>query len=264
MPRKKTQEEVIARFREVHGDKFDYSKVEYENMGTKVYIICHEKDKNGNEHGGFWQEPRMHLSGHGCNKCSIQKHMTDMVFCGVIDKRGIDSESDKKPHQHWKEMIKRCYDPNNLKRHPTYNDCYVCDEWLVYSNFKSWFDENYVGGHELDKDILVKGNKVYSPDTCCFIPHEINTLLLKRQNARGDYPIGVYYDKTRNKYASGLNIRGKRFTLGRFLTPEEAFQAYKNAKEACIKKIANEYYSDGRITKRVYDALMRYEVEITD
>lgn len=233
-------------------------------MDTEVCIICHEKDKNGVEHGEFWQRPSIHLSGHGCNKCSIQKHMVDAVFCGVIDKRGINSESDKKPHQHWKEMIKRCYDPNNLKVHPTYNDCSVCDEWLTYSTFKCWFDDNYMEGYQLDKDILVKGNKVYSPDTCCFVPREINTLFVKRQNQRGDYPIGVSYDKGRGKYASGLTMRGKRIALGRFLTSSEAFQAYKTAKEAYIKEVANEYYSDGRITKRVYDALMRYEVEITD
>jgi hypothetical protein len=118
----------------------------------------------------------------------------------------------------------------------------------------------------LDKDILFKGNKIYSPETCCFVPNEINVLLCKNDSKRGKMPIGVYERKMVNgyKYVAYVNNTKKHFHLGTFDTPKEAFQAYKSAKEAYIKEMATQYYKDGKITERVYDALMKYEVEITD
>lgn len=91
-------------------------------------------------------------------------------------------------------MLTRCYNHKSLKKNPSYIGCSVCDEWLTYSNFKRWYEDpinGYREGYHLDKDILVKGNKVYSPETCCFVPHSINCLLLTRQRKRGALPIGV-------------------------------------------------------------------------
>ena len=162
----------------------------------------------------------------------------------------------------WRNMIARCYGKNTLKRNPSYQDCYVCDEWLVYSNFKRWFDENYIEGYELDKDIFIKGNKIYSPDTCCFVPHFINSIFTKTNASRGILPIGV--KSMGKRYQARLLRYDKSTHLGTYDTPEEAFNAYKQAKESYIKEVATTYYNEGRITKRVYDALMKYEVEITD
>lgn len=114
----------------------------------------------------------------------------------------------------------------------------------------------------MDKDLLFRGNKVYSPVTCCFVPPEINKIILKRQRRRGEYPIGVH--KQRNSFLALLHRYGKQEYIGTYSTPEEAFSAYKQEKEAYIKEVAKKYYSEGKITKRVYDALMKYEVEITD
>ena len=108
----------------------------------------------------------------------------------------------------------------------------------------------------LDKDILIKGNKIYSPETCIFVPKNINLLFVKSDAKRGDYPIGVNYNKRSGKFVARCGEYGKRVNLGTFRTPEEAFNAYKNAKMDRICELANFYYSKNAIKKEVYDNLI--------
>ena len=116
---------------------------------------------------------------------------------------------------------------------------------------------------QLDKDLLIKGNKVYSEDSCIFIPKEINILLVKREALRGTHLIGVCWSKTNKAFMAQVSKnKGKREHLGFFKTEIEAFNAYKTAKEAFIKEQANERKS--QIDIRAYEALMKYEVEIND
>lgn len=176
----------------------------------------------------------------------------------VLDEKGYM----KPVFKHWYNMLSRCYCKKCHKNQPTYKDCIVCDEWLLFSNFKRWFDENYIEGYDLDKDIIIKGNKVYSPETCCFVPHEINNLLCKNKNRRGRYPIGVCL--VNNKYKAGLNFNGRTLGLGYFTTLEKAFESYKAAKEKLIKSLAKTYFENNIINEKTYNALLRYEVEITD
>lgn len=253
--RKLTTKEFIAKAKAVHGDKYDYSKVVYANNYTKVCIICHE-------HGEFMQRPNDHFNGHGCPKCAREGQKSLILNVGNNDL--LDT---RKTHYYctWISMLSRCYDNRlqNLKW-KTYIGCSVCDEWLTLSNFKLWYEDpnnGYQEGYHLDKDILLKGNKVYSPDTCCFVPTEINSLFTKTDSLRGRYPIGVIATP-HNKFVAKLS--GQRIYLGVFDTPELAFLAYKNAKEQQIKELAEKYFKEGKITERVYDALMKYEVEITD
>ena len=140
------------------------------------------------------------------------------------------------------------------------NDCTVDERWHNFQNFAEWYYDNYIEGYHLDKDILFKGNKIYSPETCCFVPQEINKLFTKRQSKRGDYPIGVISNKKR--FISIFTKEKKIFYLGSFATPEEAFIAYKTEKENRIKEIANKW--KGLISDKVYQALINYQVEITD
>ena len=176
----------------------------------------------------------------------------------------------KNIYKHWSSMIRRCYADNKNKFNPTYKDCSVCEEWHNFQNFGKWFDENYYTIENetmaLDKDILVKGNKTYSPETCVFVPQRINSLFLKRNKSRGKYPIGTTYNKRDKKYESCChmykNNRYTRHAIGNFDTPTEAFIAYKTFKEQYIKQVANEYKD--KIPKKLYDAMYRYEVEITD
>ena len=170
----------------------------------------------------------------------------------------------------WKDMLRRCYSAKYQKKQPTYKGCSVCSDWLYYPNFKKWYDENYYEINNktshLDKDILVKGNKVYSATTCVFVPNFINNLFTKRQKIRGELPIGVTYHKVNKKYQAQLSVfrNGKKTKeyLGYFTTPEEAFEAYKQAKEDYIKEIADNYKD--KIPAKLYEAMYAYEVEIND
>ena len=175
-----------------------------------------------------------------------------------------------KEYELWKNMIKRCYSKSYHEKSPTYSSCSVSENFKYYPYFKEWCnkqdgftsqDEN--GNYfQLDKDILTKGNKVYSEDTCVFVPKEINMLLVKCDRKRGEYNIGVCYNKRDKKFVAKLKVSSKNTHIGSFNTEIEAFQAYKQAKEAYIKEVANKW--KGRIDLRVYEALMKYQVEITD
>ena len=90
----------------------------------------------------------------------------------------------------WTAMLKRCYNPTYQANNPTYIGCTVCDEWLTFSNFKKWMMRQDFQGKQLDKDLLVKGNKLYSPETCVFVDGMINTFTIDSGAIRGDYPIG--------------------------------------------------------------------------
>ena len=141
-------------------------------------------------------------------------------------------------------------------RHPTYKDVTVCEEWHNFQNFAKWFEDNYVEGFELDKDILVKGNKIYSPETCCFVPKEINSLFKNYNNNL--LPTGISYDKINKKYKVSIRINGKMKTKGRYVTVEEAFKVYKTAKETYIKEVADKWKE--QISDKVYQAMYNYKL----
>ena len=166
----------------------------------------------------------------------------------------------------WKNMLKRCYDNDYQEKLPTYKGCSVCKEWHNFQNFAKWFNENYYEVDdermELDKDIFVKDNKIYSPSTCCFVPQRINKLFTKRQNKRGDLPIGLKYNKKLKIQVSCDTGNGRRKHLGYYDTETEAFQVYKEFKENYIKQVADEYKD--KIPEKLYNALYCYEVEIND
>lgn len=165
-----------------------------------------------------------------------------------------------KVYKVWQAMLSRSYSTKVCLKYPSYKDCTVCKEWLNFQNFAEWFNEHYIEDFELDKDVLVKGNKTYSPETCCFIPHRINSLTLNVKNKRGLYPIGV--SKQRNKYQALITIHKQRKYIGIYDNPVLAFNAYKEYKETYIKSVANEFKD--LLTPIVYNILMNYVVEITD
>lgn len=161
----------------------------------------------------------------------------------------------------WRSVLERSYS-NDINR-PTYKDVVACEEWHNFQNFAKWHEENFkphMKDWHLDKDILIKGNKIYGPETCCFVPQEINTLLISCNSKRGDLPIGVA--RKGENYSATININKKQKWLGAFDTPEEAFEVYKVEKEIYIKQTAEKW--KGKITDQVYQALLNYKVEITD
>ena len=277
MKSKKSLTQLIVELKQIHGDKYGYelvNKENYKNVKSYIPVFCKRHNKVFN----------IAVSNHlyqkqGCPTCAAERRKisntgnvrkrSDSVYgVGINDYKGSVKCGfiHLRSYNVWVEMLKRCYNDAYKSKNETYRYCYVCDDWLRFSVFKTWFDENYIEGYQLDKDILVKGNKIYSPDTCCFVPKKINSFICKSDKKRGKTPIGVSIREYANrlKYFSYVTINGKRQHLGVFDTPEEAFYAYKEAKEAYIKEVAQEYYDAGKITKRVYDALMNYKVEITD
>ena len=168
-------------------------------------------------------------------------------------------------YQLWQNMLQRCFDEKYKQKYPTYQGVTCSKEWLLMTSFiedVSKMKGYGLKGWELDKDILVKGNKLYSKETCCFVPAEVNLLLTKSDKSRGEYPIGVYFNKHAGKFMAELRINGKSKNLGYFNTAEEAFQAYKTAKESQIKVVAQKWKH--LLDEWVFQALIVYEVAIDD
>ena len=169
-------------------------------------------------------------------------------------------------YREWSGMLRRCYSKEYLSKKPSYKGCEVCEEWKNYQNFAKWFDLNYyeIEGERmcLDKDILVKHNKIYSPDNCIIVPNCINCLFTKSNKSRGKYPIGVNSRNGKTFYAVSSNGKKQNIRLGSFNNIEDAFTAYKMYRENIIKNIADEYKD--LIPQRLYEALYKYTIEITD
>lgn len=243
---RKTTEQFIAEARLIHGDKYDYSKVQYKTNKDKVCII-------DPIFGEFWQRPVDHLREYKKSQRTNRTPRTKNI-------------KDKTLYQKWLGIRVRCNPKQwETNKYKSYKGCSYSNNWAVYENFEKWAlltENGYILGYHLDKDILCKSNKIYSADTCCFVPIEINNLLTNCRRVRGKYPIGVV--KNRNIFEAHLSRYGIRSCIGTYNTQLEAFNAYKVAKENYIKELAEKYLQEGKITEKVYNALMKYEVEITD
>lgn len=301
MTKKLTTDEFIRKAKEVHGDKYDYSKVEYINAKTKVLIICpvhgefwqkpfqhlrgHKCDKCGGScdipkedfikrainvhgkkydyseieyinlshhiyvkcpiHGAFRVTPENHIRGRGCPECGIIKRKKKICGVGVNDYLGrviIDNKAILS-YQTWKDMIIRCY--GNRER--GYKDCKVCDEWLKFSNFKKWFDENYKEGYVLDKDIINFGNKEYSPNNCIFVPSAINIVFKTSKR------YGIHGTKYGTFSATYNNKR-----IGTFRDRKEAIVALSDYFIKRVKERAAHYLSLGMINHFLSERMIKY------
>lgn len=162
-------------------------------------------------------------------------------------------------YNRWKSMFTRCYYPNELSRHPTYTGCIVSEEWHNFQVFAEWFYQqpnHDKQGFDLDKDLLVVGNKVYGPDFCSFVPNSINKLLTDSARSRGKYPQGVSEDKRSGKYCASIQINNKQKWLGIYETAEEAHKVYREAKEIYVREQAEKYKEV--LHPAVYYNLMNY------
>ena len=254
MPARLTREQFIEKAKGVWGERYDLSFVEYKGNKERVKIYCRD-------HGFFSVIPNDFLRGHGCDLCGRQKKKSLVQGVGINDEFSSRNDVCKRI---WTAMLVRCYSKKNLERNPTYENVFVCEDWKRISRFRKWFEKNYTQGYQLDKDIICKGNKLYSPETCCFVPQEINKIITSGKSRRGDYPVGVHVDNNSGKITAHINKNGQNKHIGVFSTIEEAFYAYKTTKENYIKEVAQEYFDKGLITERVRDALFRYKIEITD
>ncbi len=220
----------------------------------------------------------VHTTYKHFSKGAVKNPYAPSVYeVGMIGNKYITSIDRKHIREYlcWSGVLERCYSDLYKNKHHTYNDVICCDEWLLYENFYEWLhsQENFdkwLNGDRwaIDKDILFKRNKMYSPETCCLVPQNVNGIFVKCNTERRVLPIGVSYHKATQKYRAEISKynNGKYVSehIGLYNTIEEAFQAYKKVKEFYIKQVAREEYVKGNITKICYDAMMNYEVEIDD
>lgn len=241
------------------------------NFGSKMiilnYIRCDNIDVYFPEYDWVFEHTTYNNFKRRSLKCPYERRTCGVGYLGEGDAPVKINKKWSNVYILWHGMMMRCYDKNYQIKQYTYKDCSVCEEWHNYQNFYKWYKDNYYEFQNeriaVDKDILCKSNKIYSPDNCVFVPQSINNLFVKREASRGEYPIGVSYHKTSNKFrASCNNVDKKSIILGDFDNPVDAFNEYKRFKELTIKKKAD--LCKDLIPKKLYDAMYRYEVEITD
>lgn len=196
--------------------------------------------------------------------------MSKLVYGkGVNDKtRPVSVDGKKvKEYELWQNMLKRCFSEEYQTRQPTYKGCNVSDSFLNYSHFYDWCQEQTGFGKvdengrywQLDKDLLLIGNKIYSETACVFVPHEINSFFTDKGNGRGEYPVGVSLNKRVDKYVSRCAVSGENKHLGYFDTHEEAFTVYKLFKETLCKQLALKW--EHEIDQRLFNAMMNWSVK---
>lgn len=139
-------------------------------------------------------------------------------------------------YQTWKDMLKRCYYEKFHAVQPTYIDCSVSDDWLTFSNFKEWMKAQSWDGMELDKDLIIPNNKVYSKETCLFIPKSINLIMGVKPSR--ELPTGVYFNKQAGKFRAQINRGNGSKYIGSYNTAEEASCSYLKEKIKYILRIA--------------------------
>lgn len=245
------------------------------NFGSEIIIVKYRNKRDidvyFSEYDWTFKNAKYQHFKKGNIKCPYEKRTYSVGYIGEGKYKVSENSKHTKVYNTWNAMLQRSYSEKYHKKYPTYKDCTVCEEWHNFQNFAEWYEDNYyeVDGEKmnLDKDILVKHNKIYSPDTCIFVPHIINMLFVKKDNDRGKSVIGTspLENGIYQVHCSLINPKtgkSKQEYLGRHDTQEKAFEIYKYYKERNIKQVAD-YYKD-LIPNKLYDALYNYVVEITD
>ena len=253
------------------------NEVKYKDCVGKVFKSLNSGDfkvlkynDGGNVEIGFLKTGYEMVTRLGCIKSgSVKDPYSPSVYgVGIIGAKYPSRVNGvlTREYKLWMDMLRRCYSDGFKKKHPAYKDCEVSENFKSYEYFYEWCHKQIgfgVDGFEIDKDLLTKGNKVYSEDTCVFIPQETNLVLIKGTALRGEHLIGVYWHKKDKVFVAQVSRnKGKPEYLGSFKTEIEAFNAYKQTKESYIKELANKWKN--KIDIRAYNALMKYKVEITD
>ena len=246
-----------------------------EDLGGYEFVII---EYNNNK--DVWVEfqdkyrARVHTIYEWCKKGRIKNPYHPNTYGGYIGQGKYKSKDEQgnltKCYEDWYNLLKRIGNKVNNSRSLAYEDAILVEEWYNFQNYAEWWYANKydVEGETMcvDKDILNKGNKIYSPDTCIFVPERINMLFINTLKKGRKYPIGVHYMKANGKYVAQCSImcngEQKGIYLGLYNTPKEAFLVYKEFKEAYIKDVADEYKD--KIPQRLYNAMYNWEVEITD
>ena len=242
------------------------------NFGSKMIITNYRNYKDIDvyfpEYNWTLKHARCGNFIRGNIKCVYEPRCYGKGYLGEGKHKTKENGKLTKCYDTWHNMLKRCYDSKFQERQPTYKDCEVCESWHNFQAFAEWYENNYYEIPNecmaLDKDILFKGNKIYSPETCVFVPKNINSLFVKRDNDRGNDPIGTHQLPDGNYQVKCNN--GEGIYLGVYFNKEEAFQVYKQYKEKYIKEVIDSY--EGIIPEPHYsklkNAIYNYKVEIDD
>ena len=157
----------------------------------------------------------------------------------------------------WKDMLVRCYSTTKHKAFPNYKDCFVCEDWLLFSKFKIWSISQGMSESNsaltLDKDLLVVGNKEYSPENCVYVPNKINTFILDNKLSRGDCPLGVNLNKSKTRYEAWCRNPHERrnMYLGVYDCPQLAHLAWKQQKLIFAKELIAECNLPENVSKSI-------------
>ena len=257
------------------GRKIDrIGEVKYNSFGSKMVIAEYGDNKDIDiyfpEYNWTFKHGKYNDFKNGTIKCPYEPRLFGVGCLGEGKYKCRENGKLKMEYIIWHDTLRRCYDPKFKEKYTTYKNCKMEDYLLNFQNMARWINENYyeVPGERmcLDKDILSKGNKVYSRKTCIFVPEKINTLFTKRDNDRGNSHIGTTPNSSGNYQVRCSNGYGKRIYLGSYSTEEEAFKVYKNYKEKVIKEVIDSY--EGIIPEPFYSrlktAMYNYKVEIDD
>ena len=152
-------------------------------------------------------------------------------------------------YRFWVQMLFRCYGKPGCSN-AAYRDCSVSEEWHSFMNFRSWILKQDWEGNQLDKDLIVPGNRIYSPEFCCLVPRPIN-MLPHRLNEPN-----VALEDRGKPWGARINFRGKHTWLGQYETREEAVRVWKLARAKNAEQVLHEYRQTGRkIDDRVCEAI---------
>ena len=257
------------------GKKMDRTGEEsYNSFGSKMIIKKYTSTKDIDvyfpEYDWVSKHTRYDHFKNGNIKCPYECRYYNKGYLGEGEYKMSENGKHTDEYDIWHGMLMRCYDPKYQEKHSTYKGCEVEDYLLNFQHMAEWINENYyeIPGEImcLDKDILYKGNKIYSRKTCIFVPERINNLFVKSDKMRGDCSIGASLTSSGNYRAMCYDGYGKNIYLGTYSTEEEAFRVYKQYKEKIIKETIDSY--EGKIPEpfcsRLREAMYNYEVEIDD
>lgn len=142
-------------------------------------------------------------------------------------------------YDHWRHMLARCYSKKASTNNSSYSDCYVCDEWLLFSSFRSWMEKQDWEGKQLDKDIINGIARIYSPETCAFVTKKTNTFINNSVRRNTERLAGFTVRGSVVKAQCRNPFTGKNESLGSFLSKEEAHRAWKARKNEIAIELAD-------------------------
>ena len=184
---------------------------------------------------GFVKEVTYNMLKKRGVKNPYHRSVYGVGFFGVGPHKRTKNGVGTKAYVTWRGMIGRCYYNKFSHLHPTYQRVEVCDDWHNFQNFASWFKENYIPGYCLDKDLLSDGKKIYSPESCLFIPVALNAFLPRLVHNHQDKATGVTWRF--GKWIAAINDMdtNKWLHLGNFNSKSEAVSAYNSKREEFAK-----------------------------